>query len=228
MKQYRIRKKERIAKLSKIRYDRWVEKNKKDNEEYMKKYRREWEKYHPNYMKKYKKQYRIDNKEKIAKYKKQYRKDNAEKIKEYDKQRYIKDRDKILKKQRKYKRKVVKSVKLTIPIYEEKGVDYFFDDYVTNYNKKHITNYNDKSYNWILLRTDIIIRDNFTCQMCKQHFRYNLSALTVHHIIPRKDNGSDDPRNLITLCKHCHDIAELNSLSYRQIIDYRKTCINYR
>lgn len=90
MKNYRAKNKERIAKLSKIRYNRWIERNKKKNKEYMRKYmrkyRQELEKYHPNYMKNYKRKYRIDNREKIAKYKKQYCKNNPEKIKEYMKQ----------------------------------------------------------------------------------------------------------------------------------------------
>ena len=105
---------------------------------------------------------------------------------------------------------------------EEKGIKYIPDDSTTNYNNKHIIDCNDKFYYWILLRADIIIRDNFTCKMCKRHFEYNLSILTVHHIISRKNNGSDDPKNLMTLCKHCHDIAELYELDYKQIIDYYK------
>ena len=82
--------------------------------------------------------------------------------------------------------------------------------------------FNNKYFNWRKLKTDIIIRDNFTCQMCRTYFSYNLLALTAHHIISREDNGSDDPKNLITLCGRCHDIAEFEKLDYKQIKNYNK------
>jgi len=80
MRQYRIDNKERIAKLSKIRYDRWIQKNKKENKEYMKLYRQA--------TKKYKKQYRIDNRDKIAEYRKQYLNNNCEFIRNNANQRF--------------------------------------------------------------------------------------------------------------------------------------------
>ena len=42
-------------------------------------------------------------------------------------------------------------------------------------------------------------RDDYTCQTCGSH-----KNLQVHHIIQRKDGGSDRPDNLITLCENCH------------------------
>ena len=42
-------------------------------------------------------------------------------------------------------------------------------------------------------------RDGFTCWNCGTH-----DNLRVHHIIQRKDGGSDRPANLITLCEKCH------------------------
>jgi 5-methylcytosine-specific restriction endonuclease McrA len=33
--------------------------------------------------------------------------------------------------------------------------------------------------------------------------------LTVHHLVPRESGGSNDTRNLVALCPHCHDAAEL-------------------
>ena len=42
-------------------------------------------------------------------------------------------------------------------------------------------------------------RDNYTCWACSAH-----EPLHVHHIIQRKDGGSDRPANLITLCERCH------------------------
>ena len=63
--------------------------------------------------------------------------------------------------------------------------------------------------------------------MCKTYFGNSLICyLSAHHIIPRHKGGSNDERNLITLCKHCHDIAEEKELSFRQIKNYYKKFIN--
>lgn len=44
-------------------------------------------------------------------------------------------------------------------------------------------------------------RDNRSCQNCG---RTN-TELHVHHIVPLKDGGSNNPENLATLCKECHN-----------------------
>lgn len=48
----------------------------------------------------------------------------------------------------------------------------------------------------------VLNRDNYTCQICKG--KHKNKKLEVHHIIFRKDGGSDDADNLITLCHICH------------------------
>lgn len=42
-------------------------------------------------------------------------------------------------------------------------------------------------------------RDGFKCWSCGSH-----EHLKVHHIVRRRDGGSDRPANLITLCEKCH------------------------
>jgi hypothetical protein len=44
--------------------------------------------------------------------------------------------------------------------------------------------------------------------------------LSVHHIVPREENGKNTEDNLITLCNRCHNIAELEQLSKEQILRY--------
>lgn len=57
---------------------------------------------------------------------------------------------------------------------------------------------------WNKLERRIIRRDHAECQaVCGCTI-----GLSVHHIIPRDEGGSDDPLNLITLCKLCHDEIE--------------------
>lgn len=54
-------------------------------------------------------------------------------------------------------------------------------------------------WDWNALRTAILIRDDYTCQGCGGQER-----LQVHHRVPLMDGGSNDPENLIALCRACH------------------------
>ncbi len=51
-------------------------------------------------------------------------------------------------------------------------------------------------------REYVLFRENHICQHCKGKSKGPI--LNVHHIIGRKDGGSNSPSNLITLCKTCH------------------------
>ena len=56
------------------------------------------------------------------------------------------------------------------------------------------------NYGYSSRREAVIHRDNYTCQCCgKKNCR-----LEVHHIKFRRDGGTDDEENLITLCEDCH------------------------
>lgn len=56
------------------------------------------------------------------------------------------------------------------------------------------------NYEYSSRREAVLHRDSCTCQCCgKKHVR-----LEVHHIIFRSLGGTDDERNLITLCEKCH------------------------
>lgn len=58
-------------------------------------------------------------------------------------------------------------------------------------------------YGYENTRAMVLERDNYLCQAC--HGKSNDTRLNVHHIVYRSNKGSDDQRNLITLCKKCHD-----------------------
>jgi len=62
-----------------------------------------------------------------------------------------------------------------------------------------------KGINYGLANTKayVLARDNYTCQHCKGKNKDR--RLQVHHIIFRRNNGSDEAENLLTLCKTCHD-----------------------
>lgn len=56
---------------------------------------------------------------------------------------------------------------------------------------------------WDLVRRCVLIRDDERCRICGG------KATEVHHIRPRQFDGSDDPRNLLALCKRCHTDVHL-------------------
>lgn len=59
------------------------------------------------------------------------------------------------------------------------------------------------NYEYSSRREAVLHRDNYTCQCCgKKHVR-----LEVHHIIFRSLGGTDDEKNLITLCEKCHKLV---------------------
>ncbi|MGZ0656404.1 HNH endonuclease [Coraliomargarita sp. W4R72] len=51
-------------------------------------------------------------------------------------------------------------------------------------------------------RAAIIARDRSKCQICERKFESK--ELEMHHVRPRKFNGSNSERNLVTLCIPCH------------------------
>ena len=56
------------------------------------------------------------------------------------------------------------------------------------------------------LQFDVMLRDNWTCQICKEHTEY-----PPHHIIYRSQGGSDTMENMVCLCgpleNNCHRLV---------------------
>lgn len=62
------------------------------------------------------------------------------------------------------------------------------------------------------LRIATLVRDNYTCQDCgKKECR-----LEAHHITPKRSQGSDSIKNLITLCETCHKNVTGNEMQHAQ------------
>jgi ATP-dependent DNA helicase RecQ len=55
---------------------------------------------------------------------------------------------------------------------------------------------------WKAIREAVLARDENMCFQC--HVRFESADLDVHHLIPRKQGGADDPANLVALCDGCH------------------------
>ena len=87
---------------------------------------------------------------------------------------------------------LLKNPELANPIYRHWGYQQG-----TNYGY-----YNTKAY--------VLARDDHTCQCCKG--KHKDSKLEVHHIVFRSNGGSDDEKNLITLCHTCHTALHAGKL----------------
>jgi 5-methylcytosine-specific restriction endonuclease McrA len=51
-------------------------------------------------------------------------------------------------------------------------------------------------------RSNVYLRDRFTCQLCSKQFP--VSQLTLDHVVPRSHGGKTNWTNIITACKPCN------------------------
>lgn len=77
------------------------------------------------------------------------------------------------------------------PILYQKGLKYGF--------------HNTKAY--------VLYRDRYTCQHCKGKSKDR--RLHCHHIIFKEDGGSDDPENLLVMCKTCHGLLHVGKIALK-------------
>lgn len=69
------------------------------------------------------------------------------------------------------------------------------------------------NYGFANIRAYVLDRDNYICQHCKGKSKDR--KLEVHHIIFRRNGGSDEESNLLTLCKTCHDKLHRGEISLK-------------
>jgi len=75
--------------------------------------------------------------------------------------------------------------------------------------------WNQTKRHWENLREFVLERDDFTCQDCGK-FLMNV-GLEAHHIKPLFQGGSNDEKNLITLCHKCHKKRHMNSMKNQNL-----------
>lgn len=63
-----------------------------------------------------------------------------------------------------------------------------------------------------------LIRDDCHCRVCGEH-SYRENPIEVHHIIPQKDGGTHNLKNLITLCEKHHKETFKNGYAGLKIIN---------
>lgn len=64
---------------------------------------------------------------------------------------------------------------------------------------------------YVNVREYVFARDKHVCQICKK----DKGILQTHHIKQRKDSGSDNPDNLVTLHKQCHEDYHAGNISHK-------------
>lgn len=52
-------------------------------------------------------------------------------------------------------------------------------------------------------RSNIYLRDNYTCQLCG--IKPKVSELTLDHVVPRSHGGKTSWTNIVTCCKKCNE-----------------------
>ena len=73
-------------------------------------------------------------------------------------------------------------------------------DYISKKPKKNKVKRNHISGN---MRQNVLMRDNYTCQICGATVKDG-AKLEIDHIIPKSKGGSDDENNLQVLCRQCN------------------------
>ena len=70
----------------------------------------------------------------------------------------------------------------------------------TPFLEPRLVNTNPESVTWYETKAAVIKRDGYKCTNCSRQD----VPFDVHHIIARKDGGTDEMNNLRTLCEDCH------------------------
>ena len=73
---------------------------------------------------------------------------------------------------------------------------------------------------WQRKAAEILERDYHCCRVCLLAGIINSNDLSVHHIIPLKDDYDRrlDNDNLITLCRYHHEAAERGQISRKELV----------
>jgi len=70
----------------------------------------------------------------------------------------------------------------------------------------------EEERSWTSTRKVVLEHDGYECVFCgmnnEEHEEERGRELDVHHIVPRKAGGVDEPYNLISVCIDCHSTLE--------------------
>ena len=72
-----------------------------------------------------------------------------------------------------------------------------------SWNHDRSTTARGYGWRWQKLRRQILERDKYLCQPCREAGRIT-QAKAVDHIRSKANGGTDDPSNLRAICEDCH------------------------
>lgn len=97
-----------------------------------------------------------------------------------------------------------KNEKMTYKMYKKVKTN---EEYYASWDSDSLAALNPDLKKQIYLRymkkCEVLKRDNFSCQ--NADCETPTSKLTVHHIKAKRNGGEDKVRNMITICKSCHN-----------------------
>lgn len=83
-----------------------------------------------------------------------------------------------------------------------------------------------KTNRWTEKSKSIRERDKYLCQICllgkyDTNYKYTYEQLEVHHIVSIEEDYTKrlDSKNLITLCKYHHKMAETGQISKEELLE---------
>jgi len=62
---------------------------------------------------------------------------------------------------------------------------------------------------------EVIERERYKCQVCNNSFPWNF--LTVHHLKSCGAFGGDDAKNLISICRFCHNEVHNGNINLKEV-----------
>ncbi len=80
-----------------------------------------------------------------------------------------------------------------------------------------LNKYVNNKYKIKLSKSNIFLRDNYTCCFCNKFLFYEKEKLTVDHIIPKSKGGKNVWENLISSCNTCNN-NKGNKIIYPKIM----------
>jgi len=97
---------------------------------------------------------------------------------------------------------------------------YCKDNWKTKVYRPNEDDFDKNSPEWISMKVFLLIQQKNKCARCRK--KLTVDTITIHHIIPRSEGGTNDIKNIIGLCINCHNLVEPKKLKREDIIKYYK------
>lgn len=79
---------------------------------------------------------------------------------------------------------------------------------------------------WSALRKSLLIKQDFRCAYCMCNLKNQV--MNVEHVVPIRQGGTNEPKNLVAACKDCNKEKNSWALSEQRIRKMRKDTTKLR